>query len=194
MTWVTSDLCHALETTGLLLDGKCIFGDNAYIKKIYMSVPLKGIVGQYDAAYSFYCSQLRIMIDRAFGVLVHRWSILRRPLTCPSSKVGPLVIYCCRLHNFCIDVKDEDTLRISDNDATYAVQFMDTLYNRVGNRVAGDAALQRLDRRIPNGLLHGGSDFHDAPHNRSGPVDRCPMDDMMAQVKRLNLARPMSTK
>ena len=159
-----------------------------------MSVPLKGIVGQYDNAYNFYCSQLRITIERAFGVLVHRWATLRRPLTCPLSKVGPLVMCLCRLHNFCIDIKDEDTLQTSDNDATYAIQFMDALYHRVGNRIAGDDSLQRLDRGIPNGLLHGGSHFQDAPHNRRVLIDRCPMDDMMAQVKRLNLSRPMSTQ
>ena len=82
MAWVTSDLCHELETTDLLLPGKCIVGDNAYIKR-YMSVPLKGIVGEYDDAYNFYVSQLRITIEQTFGELVHRWAILRRPLTCP---------------------------------------------------------------------------------------------------------------
>ena len=54
MAWVTSDLCHKLETTDMLLDGKCIVGDNAYVKKKYMTVPLKGIVGEYDDAYNFY--------------------------------------------------------------------------------------------------------------------------------------------
>ena len=118
-----------------------------------MSVPLKGIVGQYDDAYNFYCSQLRITIERAFGVLVHRWEILRRPLTCPLSKVGSLVMCLCRLHNFCIDAKDEDILQTSDNDATYAIQFMDALYHCVGNRIAGDDSLQRLE----NDYLHEAS-------------------------------------
>ena len=36
MAWVTSDLCHKLETTELLLKDKCIVGDNAYIKKKYV--------------------------------------------------------------------------------------------------------------------------------------------------------------
>ena len=53
-----------------------------------MSVPLKGIVGEYDDAYNFYISQLQITIERAFGVLVHRWAILRRPLNCPYGKWG----------------------------------------------------------------------------------------------------------
>ena len=58
------------------------------------------------------------------------------------------------------------------------------------NCIARDATLQRLDRGISNGLLHGGSHFHDAPHNRKACEDHCPMDDMMDQVKRLHLARP----
>ena len=71
---------------------------------------------------------------------------------------------------------------------------MDDLHNHADDCITSNATLQRLDRGIPNGLLHGGSHFHDAPHNQSVPVDHCPMDDMMAHVKCLNLARPMSTR
>ena len=52
-----------------------------------MSVPLKGIVSEYDDAYNFYVSQLRITIERAFGVLVHMWAILRRAMNCPLKKL-----------------------------------------------------------------------------------------------------------
>ena len=45
MAWVTSNLYHQLETTDLLLPGKCIVRDNAYVKKKYMTVPIKGILG-----------------------------------------------------------------------------------------------------------------------------------------------------
>ena len=54
MAWMTSDLCGRLEDDdGLLLEGKFIVRDNAYVKKRYMSVPHKGIVSQYDDAYNF---------------------------------------------------------------------------------------------------------------------------------------------
>ena len=135
-----------------------------------MSVPLKGIVGEYNDAYNFYVSQLRITIERAFGVLVHRWDILRRPLTFPLRKVRPLVMCLCRLHNFCIDMKERDAPKSSENDAMFSIRYMDALHDRVDNVMAGcDPNLVRLEGGRPSSLLHGGSHFHDAPRHR--PVD-----------------------
>jgi hypothetical protein len=71
-----------------------------------MAPTLKGMQGGHEDAYNFYLSQLRITIEQAFGVLVHWWAILRAPLLCLMSKVGPL-IKLVRLHNFCIDQNRE---------------------------------------------------------------------------------------
>ena len=190
MAWVTSDLCHDLEATDLLLEGMCIVGDNAYVKKKYMSVPLKEIVAKYDDAYNFYASQLRITIEQAFGVLVHCWAILRRPLTVPLSKVGPLVMSLCRLHNFCIDCTDRDALRSDNKDAIYSVCFMDALRSHIDNPVEADASLIRLDCSRPRALLHGGNHFMDARHNRAVATERCPIDNILQQVKERQLMRP----
>ena len=100
----------------------------------------------------------------------------------------------CRLHNFCINVKDEDALQTSHKDATYDVQFMDALHNRADDCITSNATLHHLGRGIPSGLLHGGNHFHDASRNQSVPANPCPMDDMMAHIKCLNLVRPMSTR
>ena len=102
MAWVTSNLCSALENnavTKIILPGYTLIGDNAYVKKPYMSVPLKGYQTGYNDAYNFYHSQLRINIERAFGAYVHRWAILRSPLVIPTQKVAPLILCLCRLHN-----------------------------------------------------------------------------------------------
>lgn len=190
MAWVISDLCHKLETTDMLLDGKCIVGDNAYVKKKYITVPLKGIVGEYDDAYNFYCSQLRITIERAFGVLVHRWAILRRAMNCPLKKVGPMVMCLCRLHNFCIDMNERDAPESAEQDAQFALNYMDALKDCVDDCIGGDPSLVRIEGGRPTSLLHGGSHFHNAPRNRLPATQICPMDKMREQVKRLNLVRP----
>ena len=190
MAWVTSDLCHQLETTDLLLPGKCMVGDNAYVKKGYMAVPLKGLVERYDDAYNFYVSQLRITIERAFGVLVHRWAILRRPLHCPLAKVAPLVMTLCRLHNYCIDMRERDALRTSDADAMFAINYMTALQNLPVDIIGGNADLVRLERGRPRQLLHGGSHFQDDPHNRNQTTSHCPMDDMYKSVESQQLKRP----
>ena len=155
-----------------------------------MSVPLKGLVGDYDDAYNFYISQLRITIERAFGVLVHRWSILWRPTTCPLAKVSPLVMCLCRLHNFCIDVNERDAMRSTEEDASFSVRYMDALHNRVDNCISSDSNLISLERGRPTALLHGGSHFFDAPRNRLPENNECPMDKMIQQVKNQNLERP----
>jgi hypothetical protein len=122
MAWVTSALCRSLEDNPLtkkIRTGFTFVGDNAYVKKMFMAVPLKGVRGGYEDAYNFYLSQLRITIERAFGVLVHRWSILRAPLALPLQKVGPLVESLVRLHNFCIDQNDNGVISVQDANVQY---------------------------------------------------------------------------
>jgi DDE superfamily endonuclease len=62
---------------GLLGDGLCLFGDNAYLNTAYMATPYAGVSGGTPDAYNFYHSQLRIRIECCFGMLTHRWAILR---------------------------------------------------------------------------------------------------------------------
>ena len=108
MAWVTSCLCLEIEVglTSLnpkIKKGLTLVGDNAYVKTEYVAVPIKGAKTEVEDAYNFYQSQLRITIERAFGVLVHRWSILRGPLTIPLFKVVPVVQCLCKLHNYYIN-------------------------------------------------------------------------------------------
>ena len=109
MAWVTSCLHKLLVENSVskkIIDGFTFVGDNAYVKKHFMATPLKGVRGRYEDVYNFYLSQLRITIERAFGVLVHRWVILRAPLTVPLHKIAPLVESLIILHNLCIDEDD----------------------------------------------------------------------------------------
>ena len=129
MAWVTSCLCQDIEnSTNSLIPkikrGFTLIGDNAYVKAEYMAVPVKACKTEVEDGYNFYQSQLRITIERAFGVLVHRWSILRGPLNVPLFKVVPIVHSLCKLHNFCINERlhtkekkgDLNKVPISSND------------------------------------------------------------------------------
>lgn len=74
MAWVTTSLNLSLENnidTNIILDGYTLVGDCAYVKSTFMATPLKGRRSGHEDAYNFYLSQLRITIERAFGVLVH---------------------------------------------------------------------------------------------------------------------------
>lgn len=81
------------------------FGDNAYVNTSFMATPFKGSHSGVKDAYNFYHSQLRINIECAFGMLVHRWGVLRKPfpVNITVSKVSQIVRVLCILHNFCID-------------------------------------------------------------------------------------------
>ena len=104
LAWITSGLCQDLDHH----EGIRIIRDNKYIKKLYMSVPLKGQQVGANDAYNFYLSQLRITIERACGDLVHHWSILRGPLLFPPPKVAPIIMCLCRLYNFCTNSNESN--------------------------------------------------------------------------------------
>ena len=69
-------------------------------------------------SYNFYHSQLRIRIECAFGMLTHRWSILRSaiPRRVSIRKTVALVLALAKLHNFCIDSDDSCALSHTARD------------------------------------------------------------------------------
>jgi hypothetical protein len=100
-------LFHKLEE-GMLAPGLCLFGDNAYLNTQYMATPYSAVSGGTKDAYNFYHSQLRIRIECTFGMLTHRWGILRSaiPMNVTLRKTVALVLALAKLHNFCIDFDD----------------------------------------------------------------------------------------
>lgn len=75
-----SHLKDKLEKQGFLRPGFCLFGDNAYINSPYMCTPWRNVTSGVKDAMNYFHSQLRINIECAFGVLVHRWGCLRKSL------------------------------------------------------------------------------------------------------------------
>ena len=103
LTFCTCSLLKKLQTPGFLFPGLTLFGDGAYVNTSFMTSPFKGVVeGGLKDAFNFYHSSLRITIECAFGVFVHRWGVLRKPLPCNISipKICALVRCLCVLHNF----------------------------------------------------------------------------------------------
>ncbi|KAL7506517.1 hypothetical protein ACHAXN_003787 [Cyclotella atomus] len=90
--WITSKLDYA------------IVGDGAFVESDTMAVPIPGkTLPQYQDAYNFYLSQVRITIERAFSIVVHRIGILRSPMSISMKKVPAIVMCLMRLHNYYID-------------------------------------------------------------------------------------------
>jgi DDE superfamily endonuclease len=118
-SWLSFRLHHVIglgsqkkvETEGFLRDGLQLYGDNAYVS------PFKQVSSGPKDAFNFYHSQLRITVECAFGMLVHKWGCLRKPLpmNIPVSKQTRLVVALCKLHNFGVDQREKQE-EICDTD------------------------------------------------------------------------------
>ena len=140
---------------GLLDAGLCLFGDNAYLNTSYMATPYVGAAAGDRDAYNFYHSQVRIRIECAFGMLMNRWAILRKALLIGISlqRSVALVIDLAKLHNFCINVTDEEC----------DVPSM-TAADNLNISLGGGIPLERdeaAQMRLPRQLMGGGDHFDD---------------------------------
>jgi hypothetical protein len=94
MAWVTSSLAINLENNMVkLIEGGTLVGDCAYVKKLYMATPLKGFLGGYEDTYNFYLSQLRITVERAFGICssMDNSTCSTYLSNCKSIPAGPII-------------------------------------------------------------------------------------------------------
>ncbi|KAG7368275.1 DDE superfamily endonuclease [Nitzschia inconspicua] len=116
--WLDSPLRALVETPGFLKDGLVIAGDNAYINTLHMVCPFRSIKGGPKDAFNFFHSQLRINIECAFGMLVHKWGCLRKPMPVnfKVANINRLVLVLCKLHNFCIDYDSKTKLALHEDD------------------------------------------------------------------------------
>ena len=78
-------------------------GDNAYTLSQCMMTPIPGNVDLILESFNFYHSQLRITIERTFGIFIRRWGIFWRALDYELCFICEIIQACCRLHNFCMD-------------------------------------------------------------------------------------------
>ena len=117
------------------------------------------------------------------------------------TKVAPLLMCLCRLHNYCINHNEFECGRVDDAHWQH-------LHREVADyqdAEQGTATIVTLSQRggRPDSLLDAGHHFLDAEHNRipdsHTPMDKMmeqvkksetPMDEMMTQVKKKNLQRP----
>jgi hypothetical protein len=153
MAFTVSPLKRSLETACFLSEGMHLFGDNAYVNAPYMVTLYKSPNKSQDH-YNFYHSQVPIKVECAFGMLVHWWSILRRPI--PASlgilrKVTAFTMCLYSLHNFCIDRRIANCTSLDQDRAFWAAR------GGVCVQPNHDGA-NELD---PEQLLHGGEHYDD---------------------------------
>eukprot|EP00804_Cyclotella_cryptica_P024834 CCRYP_001783-RA/>CCRYP_001783-RA protein AED:0.25 eAED:0.25 QI:0/0/0/1/1/1/2/0/207 len=75
LAFASSELALKLEmpNNNILKSGNTMVGENAWVETPWMATPIPGLnISPTDDAYNFYHSQIRITIERAFVILVHR--------------------------------------------------------------------------------------------------------------------------
>jgi len=85
--------------------GVFIVADCAYIVTEHLLTPFYGSqrFDKKNDNYNFFISQLRIKIERAFGIMVTKWRILRSPIEFCVHNAATLLMAIARIHNFVID-------------------------------------------------------------------------------------------
>ena len=166
----TSD-CLAFEssalfselTGGILEEGLCLFGDNAYLNSPFLATPYPNVSSGYKDAYNFFHSQLRIRVECAFGMFVTRWGILRSaiPKGITLRKTTAMVLALAKIHNYCIEQKDTNILPMT------AADELRLMSNEMGSVSLDDTAtvdnVSGEGRSIPRQLLGAGEHFEDVP-------------------------------
>jgi DDE superfamily endonuclease len=202
LAFSSSPLYCKLEMNGFMKPGLCLFGDNAYVNTLYMATPYKSVKEGVKDAYNFFHSNCRITIECAFGMLVHRWGILCKPMSTklPVSKVTSMVRALCRLHNFCIDerlLRDNPSAAMNSPKEQEDEELATHLDSDNMNIILGGGSLLLGDSDndfSAEGLLHGGEHFDDV--GRSVRVSRkclgesLPREIMCEIVQRAGLRRP----
>ena len=101
-------------------------GDNAYTSSESMMVPYPGtnlsVTHPTREWFNFWHSQVRITVERSFGIFVQRWGIFWQPLKFNLHNSIEIVHACCRLHNFCINL---NLPILSSHHTTEPVAFTD---------------------------------------------------------------------
>lgn len=106
--------CDAFNKSGLRLMNQSLpppfhdVGDGAYVDTETLMCPygLDGCPSVWKESFDFYHSQIRITIERAFGMLIQRFGVFWRPLKFHVRFVFQLVLACVRLHNFILSFND----------------------------------------------------------------------------------------
>lgn len=195
--WVNCSLREKVETDGFLFPGLTIFGDNAYINTMYMVTPFKNVNDGPKDDFNFYHSQLRINVECAFGILVHRWGILRKPMPCnfKIAKISSLVLALCKLHNFCIDHQDGNIPATSFSDSFHIVMDGGLNLTNIDTTDPNNYNYQTLDRI--NELLDGGMHLDDGSYKdmrRSREQDELPVSKMLNDIESDGYKRPVANR
>ena len=86
--------------------GLWIVGDDAYSSSEYLIYPYSAQSSRLDNNmnnFYFYQSRDRINVECAFGILVEKFGVLRRPMSCALAHTTMVVNVCMKVHKIGVD-------------------------------------------------------------------------------------------
>ncbi len=99
-------------------------GDCAYPLAPHCITPFIGsTISAEQDSFNFYHSQLRITVERCFGIFVNVFGIFHAPLTFSISVCVEVVEACVRLHNYRIDSGCQHVARKDSSGARYRLEM-----------------------------------------------------------------------
>jgi len=106
IAWNLTALSDAIDN-GRLPPQFYLIGDEAFSNTDQMLSPWPGRgLGRWKDSFNYWLSHSRQCVERGFGMLVMRWGIFWRKLTCDFERWTLVISVCMKLHNYCIDRGD----------------------------------------------------------------------------------------
>jgi hypothetical protein len=98
--WKKSSLFEALEND-LLPDGGFVVGDDAFPLKTYLMKPYSKVaLSKEQKIFNYRLSRPRTVVENAFGILVSRFHIFEKPISCLPETADKVTKACCAIHNY----------------------------------------------------------------------------------------------
>ena len=111
LAWDLSLARRCIIELGMLPPQFYIIGDEAFTCSQQLLTPWGGHgLDEWKDSFNYHLSAMRQCIERAFALLTSKWGIFWRPLQCAFKRWSLVVTVCAKLHNFCIDMNEDESI------------------------------------------------------------------------------------
>ena len=131
-------------------------GDGAFPLSFNLLKPFQGSnLTARQRIFNYRLSRCRRIIENCFGILVSRFKVLSKPLNHPPNNAKLIVLCCCILHNFLIEINGESYLNINEEDDENLSNF--NLLGQESNNEQRNVYSVDLRERLMNYFISDGS-------------------------------------
>jgi hypothetical protein len=109
VAWEFSNIYQHVIKENRLPSNYYFIGDEGFVNTRNFLTPHSGcFLNLFKDSFNYHLSRMRQNVERAFGILVSRWGIYWRPLSCDYDRWRLILQVTARLHNLCLDLNIEE--------------------------------------------------------------------------------------